>query len=231
MPRAQEMVTGDEKGVLIAYGCDHLLCDIMSVALSKYGWRIVRPPTSLSESRDVNLVLVFSLHSMAAAVQDVHRACAEHPGSKVVLLGSEIATAELLRFIEAGVVAYVDTRQGLPDLVEAIQMVRDKRSPPNSHITRLVLADIIRRKPEGDVRAIERLTVREKQIVELINTGLSNKEIADSLSIAPNTVKNHVHNLLEKLKVKSRRETAGVETGTSRHPIPSGVDRFVSSDR
>jgi DNA-binding NarL/FixJ family response regulator len=53
-----------------------------------------------------------------------------------------------------------------------------------------------------------RLTPREAQIVELIDTGLSNKEIAARLSIRVPTVKNHVHNILEKLRVNHRAEAA-----------------------
>jgi two-component system nitrate/nitrite response regulator NarL len=59
------------------------------------------------------------------------------------------------------------------------------------------------------------LTVREKEVLRLITRGLSNKEIAISLAIAPNTVKNHVHNLLEKLNVSNRHEAAWMEIRSS----------------
>jgi DNA-binding NarL/FixJ family response regulator len=52
------------------------------------------------------------------------------------------------------------------------------------------------------------LTVRESEIVRLIDQGLSNKEIAVRLGIEVATVKNHVHNLLEKLRVHRRAEAA-----------------------
>jgi DNA-binding CsgD family transcriptional regulator len=54
-----------------------------------------------------------------------------------------------------------------------------------------------------------RLTAREREIIELIDEGLSNKEIASRLSIELSTAKNHVHNILEKLRVDSRTEAAG----------------------
>ena len=50
------------------------------------------------------------------------------------------------------------------------------------------------------------LTRRERQIVGLIDQGLSNKEIASRLCIELPTVKNHVHNILEKLHVRRRGE-------------------------
>ena len=53
-----------------------------------------------------------------------------------------------------------------------------------------------------------RMTAREREIVDLIADGLSNKEIGKKLSIATDTVKSHVHNILEKLSLRSRVEVA-----------------------
>jgi DNA-binding NarL/FixJ family response regulator len=52
------------------------------------------------------------------------------------------------------------------------------------------------------------LTTRERQVVALIDEGLSNKEIAARLCIELSTVKNHVHNLIEKLGARGRTEAA-----------------------
>ena len=54
------------------------------------------------------------------------------------------------------------------------------------------------------------LTAREREIVALIDEGLSNKEIAHDLSIEVTTVKNHVHNILEKLNVRRRADAAAL---------------------
>jgi DNA-binding NarL/FixJ family response regulator len=53
-----------------------------------------------------------------------------------------------------------------------------------------------------------RLTSRERQVIDLLGEGLSNKEIASRLHIAVHTVKSHVHNVLEKLALHSRLEVA-----------------------
>jgi len=59
-------------------------------------------------------------------------------------------------------------------------------------------------------RALESvsLTNRERQVIELLGEGLSNKEIATRLHVAVHTVKSHVHNILEKLALRSRLEVA-----------------------
>jgi len=69
----------------------------------------------------------------------------------------------------------------------------------------LVQSDVLRR---GIVPALADLTPRECEILDLIELGLSNKEIARKLLIEIGTVKNHVHNILEKLNVRCRKQAA-----------------------
>jgi two-component system nitrate/nitrite response regulator NarL len=67
--------------------------------------------------------------------------------------------------------------------------------------------------PRGRPPGASRLTVREREILGLIDDGMSNKEIARKLCIEVRTVKNHVHNLLEKLSVHRRGEAAALLRG------------------
>ena len=63
-------------------------------------------------------------------------------------------------------------------------------------------------KGRADVLDAVRMTQRERQVVELIGEGLSNKEIASRLNIASHTVKSHVRNVMEKLALHSRLQIA-----------------------
>ncbi len=72
-----------------------------------------------------------------------------------------------------------------------------------------------RREPAGDAR----LTLREREILRLIDDGLSNKEIAQRLSLQTKTVKNHVSNILAKLGVSNRAAAAAALRGSE---DPSG---------
>jgi DNA-binding NarL/FixJ family response regulator len=65
-----------------------------------------------------------------------------------------------------------------------------------------------------------RLTLRERQIIDLIAEGLANKEIATRLHIAVHTVKSHVHNVLEKLALHSRLEVAAFSRNQGDRRIP-----------
>ena len=64
--------------------------------------------------------------------------------------------------------------------------------------------------PEEPGEAGPQLTRREREIVRLIGDGLTNKQIASALHIELATVKNHVHNILEKLRVGNRTEAVNV---------------------
>jgi DNA-binding NarL/FixJ family response regulator len=63
--------------------------------------------------------------------------------------------------------------------------------------------------PQGSV-AHPFLTVRERQVLEYVRAGLSNKEIGQRMALAESTVKNHVHHLLEKLDVPTRAQAAAL---------------------
>jgi two-component system, NarL family, nitrate/nitrite response regulator NarL len=73
----------------------------------------------------------------------------------------------------------------------------------------------------------ERLTTRELEVLRLIDEGLSNKEIANALSIELTTVKNHVHHILKKLDVRRRTAAAARarRLGLLRQGGPGGNDQ------
>jgi DNA-binding NarL/FixJ family response regulator len=70
------------------------------------------------------------------------------------------------------------------------------------------IVDHATRKGKGNPFKSVKMTGREREVVALIAEGLSNKEIAKRLSLATDTVKSHVHNILEKLALHTRLEIA-----------------------
>jgi len=127
----------------------------------------------------------------------------------IVGLGISGSEPDVIACVEAGVTGYVTRDESLQDLVAVVQgAVRGELlcSPrvAGSLVRRLaVLA--ANRDPDGPVPA---LTARENQIGDLLKQHLSNKEIAGRLGIEVATVKNHVHNLLDKLRVHRRTDAA-----------------------
>jgi two-component system nitrate/nitrite response regulator NarL len=139
-----------------------------------------------------------------------------YPESKVVALSPPEDEKKVIECAEAGIAGYVAREASLDDLVAAVKGTTkgEIRYPPKiatyifRQIRRLAQGTESRSRlaPESkhsDGLATD-LTVRECQISRLIYEGLSNKQIARSLSIEVSTVKNHVHNILVKLDVKNR---------------------------
>ena len=129
--------------------------------------------------------------------------------TRLIALGVREIESDVIEAAEAGVSGYVGREASLQELVEAVECTARGESPCPPQITALLLGRIAAsaaRAPSPDL--VARLTPREAQIVGLIDKGLSNKQIAGRLSIEPATVKNHVHNILEKLDVTRRGEAA-----------------------
>jgi two-component system nitrate/nitrite response regulator NarL len=129
--------------------------------------------------------------------------------TQVVALGVADVEKDLLNCAEAGVAGYVPREGTLDSLVDAIRsaVLGELRCSPQmagTMLRRLAALAAIR----SGVVDRNSLTSREKEILRLIDDGCSNKEIARRLGIEVATVKNHVHNLLDKLHVHRRGEAA-----------------------
>jgi two-component system, NarL family, nitrate/nitrite response regulator NarL len=134
---------------------------------------------------------------------------AARPSARIVAFAVEEVDREILVCAEAGVAAWVACEGSVDDLVATIKhVVRDELlcSPRITATLFRRLASLAR--GAAPTESSGGLTGREREIVALIDRGLSNKEIAQRLHLEVATVKNHVHNILEKLQVARRSEAA-----------------------
>jgi two-component system, NarL family, nitrate/nitrite response regulator NarL len=152
------------------------------------------------------VVLDMTTAGSHATVRDLKRLA---PGMAVVALGVGELEGDILACVEAGVAGYVTREGSFEDLVTVVESavrgeLRCSPEVAGSLVRRLAALAADREASPSQAR----LTTRECEIVRLLEQGLSNKEIAVHLGIEVATVKNHVHNLLEKLKVHRRTEAA-----------------------
>jgi len=131
------------------------------------------------------------------------------PSGKVVAFGVVGTDAEVVALATAGVAGYLRHDAAIEDVTAVLaSALRDELlcSPRDAATLCHRVATLSRDGREGPRAAV--LSKRELQIAGLINRGLSNKEIARRLGIQATTVKNHVHNILDKLNVHRRGEAA-----------------------
>jgi DNA-binding NarL/FixJ family response regulator len=148
--------------------------------------------------------------AMPGSLEIVHELHDIAPATRVLALTIPEADGAVIACAEAGVAGFVTREATIADLIEAISSAARGEATMSPRAA----AALLRR---GGALAADRpaptpprgeLTAREREIVELVALGLSNKAIAARLHVEIATVKNHVHNILDKLQVRRRGEIA-----------------------
>jgi len=132
---------------------------------------------------------------------------------RIVLVGFGISNSarDVVACAEAGLAGFIDENGSIDSLVQAIVGALHGEFRCAPRVTAILcqrLASLASREPTEATQGRSSLTPRELEIASLVSEGLSNKEIALGLRIGPATVKNHVHNILDKLGVRRRAAIA-----------------------
>lgn len=132
---------------------------------------------------------------------------ARFPAVKIVMLTISEADDDLLSALRAGARGYVLKGVSAIELIEVLQGVASGGSYVSPALAARVLASMqgrgVREVPEA-----EALAPREVEILRLVATGRSNKEIARDLDLQEKTIKHYMTNILQKLQVRNRVEAA-----------------------
>jgi len=145
------------------------------------------------------------------SVRIVRSVSRELPEVRVIGMGLIPSQSEIVEFVEAGASGFIMKAATGADFLGTIRLVAKgiKIIPPP--LTSSLFSHIIDhafKEGKGRPTNAVAMTKREREIVALIADGLSNKEIARQLNIATYTVKSHVHNILQKLALRSRLQIA-----------------------
>jgi DNA-binding NarL/FixJ family response regulator len=161
-----------------------------------------------------SVVLIDAAPGLQWALARTWEARERWPEAKLVILGLDGEDEGIVDFVEAGAQGYVLKGSSPDDLVEVIRAVHQGRTLCSPRVVASVLARIASLAEVGaetpPSQSLEPLTLREREILTLLAAGLGNKEVGSRLSITVQTVKNHVHRILEKLQVHRRREAVRI---------------------
>jgi DNA-binding NarL/FixJ family response regulator len=137
----------------------------------------------------------------------------ELPDLKVLLIGMEADPATFLRAVRAGVLGYVLKDASSMDVATAVRSVAKNEAVCPPALCRVLFDHVAA--PQTEPTCLQArhpfgLTRREQQLVEMMGRGLTNKEIATQLNLSDQTVKNHVHRVLQKVGAGDRLEAAEI---------------------
>lgn len=131
---------------------------------------------------------------------------------RIIVMDLVPTQEDILEFVRAGVSGFILKDATIADFHKTIRSVARGVKVLPSHLTGSLFSQIVDhaatgRRPSSIIESV-RMTKRERQVIELIADGLTNKEIAHKLHLSTYTVKSHVHNILEKLAMHTRVQIA-----------------------
>jgi DNA-binding NarL/FixJ family response regulator len=139
-----------------------------------------------------------------SGVDCVARLKALMPSVQIIMLTVYEDTDTIFKALRAGASGYLLKRCPHQEILLAIREILQGGAPMSSAIARKVVAAFHEPTKVENVHIV--LSAREREILDLLSQGLSNKEIGAKLSVSPFTVKNHLAKVFEKLHVRSRTE-------------------------
>ncbi len=133
---------------------------------------------------------------------------AEFPSLPVLVLSMHDESLYALRALRAGADGYVMKHEAMANVIQAIREVFNGRPYLSPAMAAQVITKFAHRQAEGETDAVERLSDRELEILELIGKGNEVRQIAKLLHLSPKTVETHRAHIKDKLDLKNSREVA-----------------------
>ena len=161
---------------------------------------------------DPNIVLLDLGLRSQNSLQIVKLSKQNYPDTKIIVMDLIPLQSDVFEFVEAGVSGFILKDADISEFFKTIRSVYQGAQVLPPHLTGSLFSQIV----EHAIHAAQpsvidesvRMTKRERQVIELIADGATNKEIAQKLHLSTYTVKSHVHNILEKLALNTRVQIA-----------------------
>ena len=169
-----------------------------------------------------DLVLLDITMPEVTGIEALRQIRAQWPEAKVVMLTASDDDAYLFQASEAGAVGYLLKSLKADEFLDMLRGIENGEAAMTRQTTARLLAGLTRSGQRG-APLHESLTPQETRLLQLLAEGLSNKAMAQALSLSENTIKYHLKNILQKLNLHNRTEAAAyaIHAGLQREQ-PSG---------
>jgi len=166
-----------------------------------------REAVKLSAELHADIVIMDVAMPLLNGIDAAGQIVRKNPQTDVIILSMHSDEDYVLRALTAGVKGYLLKDTVEADLLRAIAAVKKGRSFFSPAITEILLEDYMRQlKSKGLQDSYDLLTSREKEVLQLLAEGKSNKEVASLLDVSNLTVETHRSNLMQKLNLHSTAE-------------------------
>jgi two-component system, NarL family, response regulator NreC len=166
-----------------------------------------REAVALAKSLKPDVVVMDIGMSNLNGIEAAQQMTGDRPEIAVVMLSMHSDESYVLRALKAGARGYLLKDSAEADLIKAVHAVAGGKSFFSPAVSKVLLDDYVRKlRRSGTEDAYDLLTAREREVLQLIAEGKSNKDIANLLNLSVYTVESHRSNLMEKLNVRGLPE-------------------------
>ncbi|MBL0161224.1 MAG: response regulator transcription factor [Bryobacterales bacterium] len=163
-----------------------------------------REAVALAETLKPDVVLLDITMPNLNGIEAARQITAKQLGCAIVVLSMHSDEGYVLRALKAGARGYLLKESAEADLILAIRSVSEGKAFFSPAVSRMLVEDYVRQLQDRDIEdSYELLTAREREILQLVAEGKSNKDVAAMLNLSPYTVETHRANIMEKLNLHS----------------------------
>jgi DNA-binding NarL/FixJ family response regulator len=206
LPEAKRIVIVDDHP-LFRKGLEQLIH-------SEDGFAVCGEANNAPEAMDVirklnpDLAIVDLSLPGANGIELIKNIRAEFSKLPILVLSMHDESLYALRALRAGAEGYVMKHEAMTNVIQAIREVFNGRPYLSPAMAAQVITKFAHRQAEGEADAVERLSDRELEVLELIGKGNDVRQIAKALHLSPKTVETHRSHIKDKLDLKNSREVA-----------------------
>jgi NarL family two-component system response regulator LiaR len=186
---------------LVAIGLESLISEDPNLELVASGVDLERLEPVLEERKPSVVLLNFGSLPNPAMIYQLHQG---HPETRIVVLANRPTAAECNQMLSFGATACISKETQGRDIINAIHLA----SRGMHVLPRSASATAADPNDRFDLPAPDLLTAREADVLELLQRGMTNAQIAHELSIGVETVRTHARNIYSKLGISRRRDLA-----------------------